>query len=155
MLMNKIVFLLVAVIMLFFVGCSNKIPSSPYAYIERKSILSNKKESLLAKRFIEYWDARIKGDIQKAWQYELPYMHYLDTYKHYKAVATGYYGKKVILVKIEPQSDKEVIITRKVFIEPKKYIIKKDKWFYVKDNWYHKFYQAILPPQSEEEAEFQ
>lgn len=140
---------------LLLIGCSIKLPSSKYVLIKNKKILTNKKENLLAKRFIEYWDARIKGNTAKSWQYELPYMRYIMPYGTYKSMAKGYYGNKVILIQLEPKRNNEIIIIRKVFINPKHFVIKKDKWFYIKDNWYHKFYQAVLPPQSKEEAEFQ
>jgi len=147
--------ILIGIIGALFIGCSIKLPSSKYVYVENNKIVSDKKMTLLAKRFIEYWDARIKGDTARSWQYELPYMRYITTYNNYQAMAKGYYGQKVVLVDIKPQRKNQVIVIRKVYINPKRYIIKKDKWFYVKDNWYHKFYQAVLPPQSEEESEFQ
>jgi len=152
--MNRLVLLILLVVL--FVGCSVKLPSSQYASIEKnRNSLNDHKKLLLAKRFIEYWDARIKGDTAKSWQYELPYMRYISTYENYKPMARGYYGKKVVLMRVEPQNKDQAIVLRKVYITPDRYVVKKDQWFYVKDNWYHKFYQAILPPKSAKEAEFQ
>jgi len=151
--MNRLILFILLVT--FFGECSVQLPSSKYAFIGDKKNLATHKRVLLAKRFIEYWDARIKGDTAKSWKYELPYMKYISPYESYKSMARGYYGKKVVLIRIEPQNENQVIVTRKVYITPDHFLIKKDKWLYIKDNWYHKFYQAILPPQSAKEAEFQ
>lgn len=148
--------LIVFILLVAFYGeCSVQFPSSKYALVENKKNFTTQKKVLLAKRFIEYWDARIKGDTARSWKYELPYMQYIFPYESYKSMARGYYGKKVVLMRIEPQNDNEAIVIRKVYIAPDHFLIKKDKWLYIKDNWYHKFYQAILPPQSAKEAEFQ
>ncbi len=116
--------------------------------------LEEKKE-LLQKRFEEYWQARAEGNYQKSWLYELPSQQFLSSYARYKIMAPGYKGMKITLYKIILFTPTQAVLERKIEDKRGRTFIKKDKWFFVKDNWYHKFYQSILPPETEEEAQFQ
>lgn len=124
-------------------GCSAK-------HAQYFSILQD--DTQLLKRCNEYWQARAKGDMRKAWEYELPYQKYLTSFEEYAAQVGP--SDKTICTKILEKDNKERIVQRKITIG-KRNILKKDKWIFVKDNWYHKFYQTIFPPETEEEADFQ
>ncbi len=138
-----------------FIGCSiGSIPQYPNVGYEKNIIKSDKKERKLVKRFVEYWYARTQGDLNKSWEYELPYQKFLGSFKRYKAEVGGYEGAKIKLLRIKYLTPSEAIIMREVQMG-KKRLVKKDKWFYLKDNWYHKYYQTIFPPETMEEAEFQ
>lgn len=129
------------------IGCSSL--QQPFPATQQE------KRQLLQKRFTEYWQARMQGDYRKSWQYELPSQRFLTSFERYKAMASGYKGMKVEFGKILYISPDEAIIERRIKTSQKSVVVKKDKWFFVKDNWYHKFYQSVFPPKTDEEAEFQ
>jgi len=144
--MRLLHYILIVFIAIIMVGCSLHRPK-PFTYQEKKELLS--------KRFVGYWEARTKGDYKKSWLYELPFQRYLKSYKWYKEMAPGYKGVQVKLNKILSMTQNEAIIERKILYSKKNWVLKKDKWFYIKDNWYHKFYQSVFPPETQDEAEFQ
>ena len=154
---NAFTFLIIILFILS--GCDKKISSSKNSELEyvtyNKTIkIKNEKESLLIKRFLEYWDARVKNNSELTWRYELPYQKYLIDFKDYKNLLSGYKNTKISLNKILKLTNQEAILERYT-TGNNKTITKKDKWIYIKNNWYHKFYQSILPPKDMEEAEFQ
>jgi hypothetical protein len=141
----------VLTIALLFGGCSVKLPS--YKEVKVRGDLSSIKEKKLAKAFMEYWRARVRGDYKTSYRYELPYQRYILDYDSYRKKIGNIYPKaKVILVKIDYLSPNVAIISRDVKFKKKIYH-KKDKWIYVDGKWYHKFYQNILP--SLEDAQYQ
>jgi len=148
-------FLISLLPLLLLTACAPKLPSYPEVSYNNKEIQRDSKTKLLVKRFLEYWHYRTIGDMKKAWEYELPYQKYLNSFERYKGMVGPSIGSKTELVKIKYPNADEAIITRKVYLGKKDILIKKDKWYYVKDNWYHKFYQTIFPPENEEEAQFQ
>ena len=152
--MNKYTIVILFPIIFLINGCSLKIPHSPNVSYSKHVKIDSRKTKLLVKRFIEYWDSRIKGDAQKAWKYELPYQRYMMNFDLYKRLIGMYKNAKIELSAISFRDKNTAIIERKISVH-KKIWKKKDKWIYVQDNWYHKFYQSIFPPKTEEEAKFQ
>jgi len=151
----KLIKISIAFLMILLIGgCGIKIPHSKNVAYDQ-NLSSNKKAKLLVKRFVEYWDARVRGDAKKSWEYELPYQKYLTDFQTYRKLLTGYEKSQIVLKRIIFQNNNKALIEREVFIGHKEKVNKKDKWYYVKDNWYHKFYQSALPPKTVEEAKFQ
>ncbi|BCD63185.1 hypothetical protein NitYY0826_P26 (plasmid) [Nitratiruptor sp. YY08-26] len=68
----------------------------------------------------------------------------------------GGYGKgaKIILYDAIFPNSRTAIIKKKI-VTNKSVLFSKDKWILVDGIWYHKFFQNVLPPKNEEEAEFQ
>ena len=152
--MNRSTIAILFSIIFLISGCSLKIPNSPNVSYNNHVKLDKRKTKLLVKRFIEYWDSRIKGDAKRSWEYELPYQRYLTPFDDYRRLLSGYAHTKIELADIHFLDPDTAIITRKVHTKRKTYQ-RKDRWIYVKDNWYHKFYQSVLPPETVEEADFQ
>jgi len=139
-------------ILLFFLGCSSKLPVYKETSVERTAI-SSAKEKKLARAFLEYWRARIQRDYKTSYQYELPYQKYIFRYPDYlKKIGNIYSRSKIKLSKITYIAPDIAIVDREVKMGNKVFH-KKDKWIYIDGAWYHKFYQTILP--SLEEAEYQ
>jgi hypothetical protein len=153
--MNKAIKFGVIIVIFFLSGCgviSQK--NLTGVSINQKVKVSNYKEKKLMKRFLQYWHARTKGDMKTAWKYEMPYQKFLDGFNKYKSEVSGYRGSTIELIKVEYPSKDVAIVVRRVRVGGKE-LLRKDKWIYVKDNWYHKYYQSVFPPETEEEAEFQ
>jgi len=158
---NSIIIYIITIIL--FLGCSakNKHLKSKHlkitdVYVKQYIFKNDNLQQKLIQRFKEYWHYRQKGDYNKSYMFELPYQRYLMPFPKYKALAAGsYVGKKTVLEKINlDKKNSQAILQRKVYFN-NLYRIKKDKWLYINGQWYHKFYQSILPPKTEEEAEFQ
>ncbi len=153
--MRKGFFSVVTIALFLLNGCSEK-PQERYENVtikEQKSF--SKKEQDLVKRFSAYWHYRLKNQLDKSYQYELPYQRYLISVDDYKSQIDSYgEGTKVELASISYISPNIVAVKRLIKTPKRKYTLK-DKWVYVNGTWYHKFFQNILPPKNKEEAEFQ
>ena len=140
-------------VVLFFVGCETKIPT--YEDVKVQISIDKEKDRKLAKRFVEYWHARITGDMKKSFEYELPYQRYVDGYKGYTSkVSPLNNNTRMVLQKIDYEHPNVAVLERRVFLNDRNWT-KYDKWIFVEGKWYHKYYQNILPPMDDEEARFQ
>lgn len=137
---------------IFFSACSVKLPTYKEVKVENVNF-DSAKDKKLAKAFLEYWKARVRGEYTTSYKYELPYQRYIFDYKTYrKQIGSIYPGATVVLTKIEYKAPNVAVVSREVKLGKKVYK-KKDKWIYVDGEWYHKFYQNIMP--SLKDAEYQ
>lgn len=146
---------LLLLFILIFTGCGVYKTSYPNVVVPKSIEFKDKKTKLLIQRFQQYWFYRTHGDYNKSWLYELPHYRFKEFLENYKVMAGSYANTKIVLKKITYMHPNVAIIERDVVFEDNTTVSKKDKWIYIKDNWYHKFYQAIFPPQSNKEAIFQ
>ena len=139
-------------ILFFFYGCTIQ-HSIHFEDVSIQATQVTKRK--LVDAFSKYWHYRINGQLKQSYRYELPYQRYTTDFKEYKALIVPY-GKntKIVLRKIETTTPNTAIITREVRTG-KNVFYGKDKWILVNGRWYHKFFQNVFPPQTEEEAKFQ
>jgi len=147
--MNKITLLFLSIF--FLAGCSHKVI---FTDVHTSLHPQSNKEKGLVQRFEEYWHARVNGQYNKSYIYELPYQQFIIDFDRYKKTLGLYKNSKVSLVKVQYPQKNVAIITRKMEGKNGSWI-KKDKWIYVDGNWYHKYYQTLFPPLDEKEAQFQ
>jgi len=143
---TPIIFLLI----LLSVSCSKK--EREYNIYEDINITvtpSSKKERLLLREFSEYWHARINGDYNRSYLYELPSQTFIIPYEKYKDMLGIYRSNRVRLTEIYYPHEDIAIVTREM-VGKRKTLKRLDKWIYIDGKWYHKFYQTIFPPIGEE-----
>ncbi len=130
-------------ILMIFIGCANSPPS--YKEIEIKYKPANERERELIDSFAHYWHLRIKGDMKRAFSYELPYQKYVDGWTGYEEkVKPLNKNLKIELKDINFTSSNVGIVTKIVKIKNRR-LLQKDRWIYIDDRWYHKYHQNILP----------
>ncbi len=147
--MNKHIFS--PFIILFIIGCSHKVT---FTDVQSSLHPQSSKEKELIRRFKEYWHARVNGQYNISYNYELPYQQYTINFDKYRKTLGLYRNSKISLLKLEYPQKNIAIIIRKMDGKKNSWI-KKDKWIYLDGKWYHKYYQTLFPPLNEKEAQFQ
>jgi len=115
----------------------------------------NNKEKKLLRRFSLYWLYRIQGELDKSFEYELPYQKYIDGIKSYKSKIESLNSRTLTILKDIIYPYPNVAIIERELRLGNRVFKKKDKWIYIDGEWYHKYYQNILPPMNKEEMLFQ
>lgn len=129
-----------------FFGCESKYTNvsldQNISIDENVTLVSN-----LEERYLQYWEAFSKGEYEKSYAYELPYLNYLKSLQWYKEFhRTRRTDYKVKLLSIDiADNDSNIAYLKSEFISPRNTITLLDKWIKVENSWYHYYKQTILP----------
>ncbi len=138
--------LFLLVLLLFFLGCEEKYTN--VAIDQNISIDKNiTNVENLKLRYQEYWEVFSKGEYDKSYAYELPYLNYIKSlqwYKDFNRIRKNDYKVSMLNIKSYPY-DAKVALVRTRFQSPHKTFELSDRWVQVGDTWYHYYKQSLLP----------
>lgn len=127
-----------------FSGCEKK-----YDYISKDVNLTIKddKTEELVERSMDYWEAMSKGEYDRTYDYELPYLNFLKDRSWYIEFKTGsrtQYTVNLKRVTYDARDEDIAKITTFVDLGHTSYTFE-DPWYNINGTWYHFYEQSLLP----------
>lgn len=130
--------------LILFSGCEKK-----YEYVSRDANVSleSKEARALVKRYEDYWEAKSKGEYDKSYRFELPYLNFLKHvrwYEQFHAADRKFYHVTLLYIEWDDKHPGKAKVRTKIDLKNNTYSFF-DVWYSVNNRWYHTYSQSILP----------